>query len=250
MLRRQIGQVRYQPGDRLWLAALSRLVPRRRWAEVFAVTPATLLARRRRLVTRKWDYTSRRRPGRPSTRAAIRKLVIRMSTDNPTWGLARLEAGQDGCQCLGAGGGRSVDRGDDVSGLQAGLSGRRGSDNAPELPDGAALVLAGTRPVVAASLATGREGVSGARAAHTLAYSWMSCSNSATSSGVRVRRVWPMACRMSPVATCSSPRSNRTRSKASCAVRRAANSMSAGVNSRDSSTIAVMSNWPCGIAVR
>ena len=84
MLRRQIGRVRYQPGERLWLAALSRLVPRRRWGEVFAVTPATLLAWHRRLVARKWDYTSRRRPGRPSTTASIRKLVIRMATDNPS----------------------------------------------------------------------------------------------------------------------------------------------------------------------
>jgi putative transposase len=40
VLRRQIGRVCYQPGDRLWLAALSRLIPRRRWGEVFAVTPA------------------------------------------------------------------------------------------------------------------------------------------------------------------------------------------------------------------
>jgi hypothetical protein len=47
----QIGRVRYQPGGRLWLAALSRLIPRRRWGEVFAVTPATLLAWHRRLVT-------------------------------------------------------------------------------------------------------------------------------------------------------------------------------------------------------
>lgn len=31
VLRRQVGRVRYEPGDRLWLAALSRLVPRRRW---------------------------------------------------------------------------------------------------------------------------------------------------------------------------------------------------------------------------
>jgi hypothetical protein len=30
VLRRQVGRVRYQPADRLWLAALSRLVPRRR----------------------------------------------------------------------------------------------------------------------------------------------------------------------------------------------------------------------------
>jgi putative transposase len=77
--------------SRLWLAALSRLVPRRRWGEVFAVTPATLLAWHRRLAARKWDYTSRRRPGRPSTAAAIRKLVIRIATDNPAWGHRRVQ---------------------------------------------------------------------------------------------------------------------------------------------------------------
>jgi putative transposase len=91
VLRRQIGPVRYRPVDRLWLSALSRLIPRRRWAEVFAVTPATLLAWHRRLVARKWDYASRRRPGRPPTAAAIRKLVIRMATDNPTWGHRRMQ---------------------------------------------------------------------------------------------------------------------------------------------------------------
>jgi putative transposase len=30
VLRRQIGRVRYEAGDRLWLSALSRLVPCRR----------------------------------------------------------------------------------------------------------------------------------------------------------------------------------------------------------------------------
>ncbi len=77
--------------DRLWLSALTRLIPRRRWGEVFAVTPATRLAWHRRLVTRKWDYTNRRRPGRPSTATAIQKLVIRMATDNPTWGHRRVQ---------------------------------------------------------------------------------------------------------------------------------------------------------------
>jgi len=91
VLRRQISRVRYQPGDRLWLAALSRLIPRRRWGEVFAVTPATLLAWHRRLVTRKWNYTNRRRAGRPATAAAIRKLVIRMAMDNPAWGHRRVQ---------------------------------------------------------------------------------------------------------------------------------------------------------------
>ncbi len=92
VLRRQPGRVRYQPADRLWLAALSRLIPRCRWGEVFTVTPATLLAWHRRLVNRKWDYSSRRRPGRPATAAAIRKLVIRIATDNPTWGTGACKA--------------------------------------------------------------------------------------------------------------------------------------------------------------
>jgi putative transposase len=37
VLRRQVGRVRYQPSDRLWLAALPRLVPRRLWGQMFAV---------------------------------------------------------------------------------------------------------------------------------------------------------------------------------------------------------------------
>jgi hypothetical protein len=85
VLRRQVARVRYTPADRAWLAALSRLLPRRRWAEVFPVTPATILAWHRRLVSRKWDYTARRRPGRPPTAAAITSMVIRMAADNLTW---------------------------------------------------------------------------------------------------------------------------------------------------------------------
>src|SRR5918992_1263063 len=44
VLRRQITRVHYTPADRMWLTALSRLLPRRRWAEIFPVTPATILA--------------------------------------------------------------------------------------------------------------------------------------------------------------------------------------------------------------
>jgi putative transposase len=88
VLRRQIDRVRY----RLWLAALSWLIPRHRWAEVFAVTPATLLAWHRRLVARKWDYASRRRPGRPSTAAAVRKLVIRIAWTIPRGGTGACKA--------------------------------------------------------------------------------------------------------------------------------------------------------------
>jgi putative transposase len=70
---------------------LSRLLPRRRWTEVFPVTPATLLAWHRRLVTRQWDYTARRQPGRPSTATTIKKLIIRMATENPSWGHRRVQ---------------------------------------------------------------------------------------------------------------------------------------------------------------
>lgn len=63
VLRRQVGRVRYKPADRLWLAALSRLVPRRRREQVFPVTPAALLAWYRRLAARKSDYTADSVPG-------------------------------------------------------------------------------------------------------------------------------------------------------------------------------------------
>src|ERR687894_1220685 len=63
VLRRQVARVHYTPADRAWQAALSRLLPRRRWAEVFPVTPTTMLTWHHKLVSRKWDYTTRRRPG-------------------------------------------------------------------------------------------------------------------------------------------------------------------------------------------
>jgi putative transposase len=70
---------------------LSRLVSRRRWPEVFPVTPATILRWHRDLVARKWDYTSRRRPGRPSTGTSVKALIIRMARENPAWGHRRIQ---------------------------------------------------------------------------------------------------------------------------------------------------------------
>ena len=91
VLRRHVERVRCTWADRLWLTALSGLIPRRRWTAVFPVTPATLLTWHRRLVARKWDYSARRSPGRPPTAAAIRKLVLEMATDNPRWGHRRIQ---------------------------------------------------------------------------------------------------------------------------------------------------------------
>jgi hypothetical protein len=90
VLRRQIPRVRYEPADRLWLAALSHLIPRHTWGKVFPITPATLLAWHRALVTKKWDYSKRRRPGRPSTAAAVKALILRMAAENTGWGHRRI----------------------------------------------------------------------------------------------------------------------------------------------------------------
>jgi putative transposase len=61
------GPIYLSPDNRAWFAALARPVPRRRWAEVFPVTPATLLAWHRRLAAKKYDTSKRRKPGRPPT---------------------------------------------------------------------------------------------------------------------------------------------------------------------------------------
>ena len=91
-LRRQLGgRLRWDHADRLLLAALSRLVSRRRWPDVFPVTPATILRWHRNLVARKWDYTSRRRPGRPSTGTSVKALIVRMARENPAWGHRRIQ---------------------------------------------------------------------------------------------------------------------------------------------------------------
>jgi hypothetical protein len=52
VIRRQVARPRYTPQDRLVLAILARLLPRKRWP-AFLVTPATLLRWHRELVARR-----------------------------------------------------------------------------------------------------------------------------------------------------------------------------------------------------
>ena len=90
VLRRHAGRVRYEPTDRAWFAVLARLVPRRRWAEVFPVTPATLLAWQRQLTAKTYDRSKRRKSGRPPTAPGIARLVVRLARENPLWGHRRI----------------------------------------------------------------------------------------------------------------------------------------------------------------
>jgi hypothetical protein len=85
VLRRHTGRVRYEAADRAWFAALARLVPRTRWAEVFPVAPATLLAWQCRLGAKKYGTSKRRRPGRPRKVPGIARLVVRLARENPLY---------------------------------------------------------------------------------------------------------------------------------------------------------------------
>jgi putative transposase len=91
VLRRNAGRVQYEPGDRVWFAALARLLPRGRWSEVFPLTPATLLAWHRKLAGGKYDTSRRRKPGRPPTAPATARLVVRLARENELWGHRRIQ---------------------------------------------------------------------------------------------------------------------------------------------------------------
>jgi putative transposase len=65
VLRRQVQRTHWRPGDRVFLAALSRCLPRAEWWRL-PVRPETLLRWHRELTRRKWAaFGQRRGPGRP-----------------------------------------------------------------------------------------------------------------------------------------------------------------------------------------
>src|SRR5882672_6166089 len=93
LLRRQLGsrRLRLTDDDRRGLAARAHRLGRRALREVASlVTPDTLLRWHRQLITRKWTFQTRR-PRRRHVLADIDRLVVRMATDNPTWGYTRIQ---------------------------------------------------------------------------------------------------------------------------------------------------------------
>jgi putative transposase len=88
VLRRRTPRPRMSWADRALIAALARLLPTRRRLGLL-ITPATILRWHRQLVTRRWT-TQRTRPGRPAIPAGLRGLIIRLATENATWGYRRI----------------------------------------------------------------------------------------------------------------------------------------------------------------
>lgn len=89
VLKRTADRPRLRRRDRLLLAALASLLPRRHWS-VFVVSPQTLVRWQRELVRRKWTFR-RRGPGRPPLDPEVRELILRLARENPRWGCVRIQ---------------------------------------------------------------------------------------------------------------------------------------------------------------
>jgi transposase InsO family protein len=92
LLRRQLGPRRLDltDADRRRLAARAYRVGRAALREIATIaTPDTLLRWHRQLIARKWTYG--RQPGRRGVLLEIRRLVVRMAEENPTWGYTRIQ---------------------------------------------------------------------------------------------------------------------------------------------------------------
>ncbi len=94
ILREQLGKKRLRLTDdqRRRLAVIGKTLGRKllsEWGSI--VRPDTIMRWYRKLVAEKWDYSARRGPGRPPVINFLRKLVVRMALENPSWGYDRIE---------------------------------------------------------------------------------------------------------------------------------------------------------------
>jgi putative transposase len=93
IFREQFGgrRLRLTDAQRRRLAAKGKALGRKALREVAGiVTPDTILRWHRQLIAKKYDGSTKRGPGRPRVDDTIRKLVLRMASENVRWGYTRL----------------------------------------------------------------------------------------------------------------------------------------------------------------
>ena len=90
VLRRQVARPALTDDDRTLLGAIAAALPRR-LREGWIVTPETLLRWHRRRIAKHWTQPPARRIGRPPTSAELRRLIVRLAKQNPTWGHRRIQ---------------------------------------------------------------------------------------------------------------------------------------------------------------
>ena len=84
----QVDRPALNDDDRTLLGATAAALPRP-LRNGWLVTPETLLRWHRRRIARLWTQP-RRPPGRPSTVPEVRRLILRLASQNPTWGYRRI----------------------------------------------------------------------------------------------------------------------------------------------------------------
>jgi putative transposase len=90
VLRRQVRRPRLSWADRAVFATLTRL-PSQAGPLQRIVTPATIVRWHRDLVTRRWTQPRRRHSGGRDTAVEVRRLVLRLASENSTWRYRRIQ---------------------------------------------------------------------------------------------------------------------------------------------------------------
>lgn len=94
ILREMLGkkQLRFTDKQRRRLAVKAKLLGRAVLNQIATiVTPDTLLRWHRQLIAMKWDYSSKRGPGRPRVLETIRRLVVQFALENRSWGYTKIQ---------------------------------------------------------------------------------------------------------------------------------------------------------------
>src|SRR5690348_16739136 len=94
MLRERLKgcSLRFTDKERALLARKTFGIPCKVLLELRTIVmPDMLLRWHRQLIARKFDFSDRRKLGRPRTMRVITELIVRVALENPRWGYTRIQ---------------------------------------------------------------------------------------------------------------------------------------------------------------